>query len=413
MSNKRLSFAELIQYLTKWRKFIIRNVVIVTLLAAIISLLIPNKYTATASILPPNPNQDIMFGLMPSLAYQVGTSGLSRLGILAGGTTQSDLFVAIMKSSTVRGRIIERFNLKKEFKQKTMHDTYKALDKITSIKVSTEGIISVSITYKNKFLAADIANAFIEELDKFNKENTMTTGKKYRIFIEQRLKAVEDTLAKAEEALRKFQEKHRTVDLNTEIENVIETIVKLKSEIILREVQKGAIAYASGLENPYLANIERELRELKKQLAKIEFGGKGEVSEGFGAGFAVPLANLPEITLEYARLVRDLKVQEAIYELLMQQYEQAKMMEAKDTPTVQVLDHAAPPEKKSFPRRTYIVIGALLLSFLFSIPIIFLLEYWQEVQTQPGKHAALINFIDTIKGDLLKTKKILSGKSRK
>ncbi|MCX7995461.1 MAG: Wzz/FepE/Etk N-terminal domain-containing protein [candidate division WOR-3 bacterium] len=412
MGYKRITLSELIQYFTNWRTFIIRNVILVTILAVIISLLIPNKYTATASILPPNPSQDIMFGLMPSLAYQTGTASLSRLGILAGGATQSDIFVAIMKSSTVRGRIIERFNLKKEFKAKTMHDTFKALDRITSIKVSTEGIISVSVTYKNKFLAADIANAFIEELDRFNKENTMTTGKKYRVFIEQRLKGVEDTLAQAEEALRNFQKTHRTVNLNTEIENVIETIAKLKSEIILREVQKGAVIYASGVNNPYLANIEQELRELKRQLSKIEFGDKEGAKDGFGAGFSVPLVNLPEVTLEYARLLRNLKVQEAIYELLMQQYEQAKMMEAKDTPTVQILDRASPPEKKSFPRRTYIVVFAFLLSFFFSFPLIFFLEYLNEVKTQPEKHTVFINLTRAVKEDILKIKnRLRKGKN--
>ncbi|MGB9721760.1 MAG: GumC family protein [bacterium] len=405
-SNKTVS--EYLQVILKWRNFLIQNVTLVTIFAIILSLVVTHKYTAVASILPPSSETESMFGLLGG-GIVTQLSNISRItGRLPGMTTPSDLYAAILKSGTVKGKIIERFNLKEEFKVKTNYDASKALDEITRISITPEGIISIAVTYKNKYLATDIANAFVEELDKFNTETAMTTGKKYRIFIEQRLKATTDSLSKAEEALRKFQEQHRTVALDIEIENAIETIAKLKGEIILREIQKGAISSAGGLSNPYVTNIDQELRELKKQLSKIEFGTTDTARKEFGVGFSVPFARLPEISLEYARLLRDVKIQEAIYELLTQQYEQAKIMEAKDTPTVQFLDRASPPEKRSFPRRTLIVLFALLLSVFGSIPMIFLYEYLIDIKQNPTQHKRAFAILSTLVNDLSRLRILLN-----
>ncbi|MEO0095779.1 MAG: GNVR domain-containing protein [candidate division WOR-3 bacterium] len=385
----------------KWRNFIIKSFLIACGAAIIISFLIPPKYTATASIMPPNLEQDALFGLL-GLNVSSTLSKISQLGGIPGMSTPSDLYAAIMKSDRIKGEIINRFNLKKEFRARTKADAGRMLEEITAIRVSAVGIISVSVTYKDKNLAAAIANAFIEELDKFNRETAMTTGKKYRIFVEQRLKETQDSLTRAEETLKKFQEQHRTVALDVEIKNAIETIAKLKSEIILREVQKGAVSSASNLNNPYVANIDRELRELKNQLSKIEFGSQDTSKKEFGAGFSVPFARLPALSLEYARLLRDVKVQEAVYELLTQQYEQAKIMEAKDTPTIQILDRASPPEKKSSPRRLKILILTGFFSLIFATGTAYILEWIQNTTDVQKQNSIWWNLYYTAKSDFKK-----------
>lgn len=409
--SENMSYALLsyISILLKRRKFIIKFIGIVTIIGIVTSFVLIQQFTATATILPPNTQQDAMFGLL-STGILGSMTTLGRLGnILPGTSTPSDLFAAVMQSDRIKDEIINKFNLMKEFKCKTMTDARKELKSITKITVNNEGIVSVSVTYKNKYLAANIANAYIEELDKFNTQTAMTVGKKYRIFIERRLKENIDSLANAEEALRKFQEKHRTVALDIEIENAIATIAKLKSEIILREVQKGTIASENGINNPFVANIDRELRELKRQLARIEFGTQDTTRKEFGAGFSMPFAKLPELSLEYARLLRELKVQEAIYELLTQQYEQAKIMEAKDTPSVQFLDRASPPEKKSFPRRGKIIMLFFAISLLLSIFLSFLLEYIQQLRKIP----AWQNVFDTVVNDFRKIKQLAIQKFRR
>ena len=399
--QKDVSLVDYLDVVVKWRKFIIRNVVIISIAAAIISLVLTQKFTSTATMLPPNQEQEAMFGFMSGLIPGGITSGFSSMlgGMVPGVSTPSDLYATIMKSSRIKREIIKKYNLKEEFKAKTMHDASRALDDITKIDISPEGIISVSITYKNKYLGTDIANSYVEELDKFNTETAMTVGKRYRMFIEKRLKENEDTLAKAEEYLRNFQEKHRTIAIDVEIQSAIGTIAELKSQIILLEVKKGVLSSSSQFNNPYLHDINKELRELKKQLSKIEFGDKKTNKNEFGAGFSIPFSKLPEVSLEYARLLRNVKVQEAIFELLTQQYEQAKIMEAKDTPTVQFLDTAGVPEKRTFPKRTSIVAFAFLLSLFVNIPLVFLLEYLADVKLNPEKHTFAVKFATCVSSD--------------
>lgn len=406
--DKIPTFVDYLAVIFKRRLFIFKVVIIGAMLSVIISFCLRNQYTASTTILPPNPQQDMMFGFVnPAIASSFGgASGLTAL--LGGGSRPSDLFAAILNSGQITGTIVNKYNLKKVFKSRTYTDAVKQLQEITKIGVSPEGLISVSVTWHDKQLAADIANSYIEELDKFNTETTMTIGKKYRIFIEERLKQNQDSLAFAEEKLRAFQEKHKTIALNVEIQMAIETIAKLKSEIIFREVQKGTMASGSNVNNPYIYSIEQELRELKRQLSKIEFGSKTKDAETFGAGFSIPFTELPELSLEFARLLRDAKVQEAIYELLTQQYEQAKIMEIKDTPTVQVLDRASPPEKKSAPKRSRIVILTSVLCLIFGIVGAFVLESFEKIKTYPDRHKKWLDIWEKIRSDVRLAKTFIS-----
>ncbi len=409
--KKGKTTSEYLEIIIRWRKFVIQNVIFVTLFSVVLSLIITHKYTATTTILPPSSETESMLGLL-SGGILSSLSNISRVaGRLPGLSSPSDLYAAILRSGTIKSALINRFNLKKEFKAKTMYAASKALDKITKISITPEGIIEVSVTYKNKYLATDIANAYIEELDKFNTETSMTMGKKYRIFIEKRLKQVSDSLTYAENSLREFQEKHRTVVLDEEVKNAIEAVVKLKSDIILKEAQRDAISSASSFDNPYLNNLNQEIQAMKSQLRKIEFGGSEKTNKEYGAGFSVPFAKLPELSLEYARLLRDVKVQEAVYELLTQQYEQAKIMEAKDTPTIQILDRASPPEKRSFPKRTAIVILGFLFSLLGSIAMIFFFEYLIDIQINPKNHKFAVEILSSLINDFSKFKKILKKPS--
>lgn len=414
-TERSFAFVDYFKIVIKWRRIIVLNVAAMTLATAIISLLLPAQYTATTTILPPSDDTST-FSFM-TVGISSGLAGLARMGAaLPGLATPSDLFAAIMGSGRIRGAIIRKHNLKKIFKAKTMHDASKTLGEITKIEVSPEGLISVSITHRDKYLAADIANSYIDELDKFNTETAMTTGKKYRLFIEERLSNTEDTLSIAEEKLRTFQEEHHTIALNLEIGKAIETIAELKSQIILLEVKKGALVSSSQTGNPYLHGIDRELRELRKQLSKIEFGEKGGTTNEFGAGFSIPLSQLPEVSLEYARLLRDVKVQGAIYELLTQQYEQAKIMELKDTPTVQILDRAGPPERRSFPKRTKLVAIAFIVSLFLGLGLAFVHEYAEKIKRRK-EGEELRNIVRILMNDfrLLKQKimKIMHKKPKK
>jgi len=412
MENKKNSITRYLNIVIKWRKMVIRNVIVVTVLAIIISLLLRPKFTATTTILPPSNEEGALVGLTGILSSQAAFgASLSRLGF--GLSRPSDLYAAILRSGRIRSEIINRFDLKKRFKAKTMYDAFKALNKITKINVTAEGIIEVSVTHQDKYLATDMANGFIEELDKFNTQTRMTMGKRYRIFLENRLRQTAKELAEAEDSLKAFKERHRTVALDEEMKSAIEIIAKLKSEQVIREIQRGAFASADDENNPYILNLDQQIKAIEKQLSAIEFGVKTKNRNEFGAGFSVPFSQLPQLSLELARLTRNFKVQEAIYELLTQNFEQAKLLELRDTPTVQILDVAAPPEKKSWPKRTLIVIFAFVLSFAFSVLLAFVLEYNEDVKQHPEQHTEFINLRNQLQSDFNRIKNYLGFHPKK
>jgi tyrosine-protein kinase Etk/Wzc len=413
MENKSNSLTGYLKIIMKWRKMVIRNVIIVTLLALVFSLFLRPKFTATTTVLPPSSDEGTLVGLTSMVSAQAAFgASLSRLGF-SSLSRPSDLYAAILKSGRIKSVIINRFNLKKIFKAKTMYEAQKTLSKITKINVTPEGIIEVSVTHRDKRLAADMANGFIEELDKFNTETRMTMGKRYRIFLEKRLNQTSEDLAMAEDSLRKFQEKHRTIVLDEEMKSAIEIIAKLKSEQVIREIQKGAWAGANDENNPYVQNLNEQIKAIDKQLSAIEFGTQTKSRPEFGAGFSVPLSQLPELSMKLARLTRDFKVQEAIYELLTQSYEQAKLMELRDTPTIQILDQASPPEKKSWPKRSLVVIFALVLSLAFSVLLTFILEYNEDVKQNPDRHSEFINFRSQWRSDITSLRNFLRPRPRK
>jgi capsule polysaccharide export protein KpsE/RkpR len=412
MENKSNSFSSYFRIVVKWRGMVIRNVLIITVLVFIMSFILRPKFTASTTMLPPNTDTETFMGMAGVLsASAASAASLARLGFV--GTRPSDLFAAIMHSGRIHGELIKRFDLMKRFKAKKMHDAEKILNDITKIKVSPEGIIEVSVTCSDKYLASNLANGFIEELDKFNTETRMTMGKRYRIFLENRLTQTTKDLTAAEDSLRAFQEKHRTVALDEEMRSAIEMTAKLKSEQTLREIQKGAWAGANEENNPYILNLDQQIDAIEKQLSAIEFGNKSKNRDEFGAGFSIPFSHLPELVMVLARLTRNFKVQETLYELLTQNYEQAKLMELRDTPTVQVLDEAPPPEKKSWPKRALIIIFGFFLSLVCSILFTFVLEYAEDVKQNPSRHTEFVNFYQQLRHDFSKLKNYFKSKRRK
>lgn len=375
--TKLVAYAEVI---VQWRKLILRIVFGVTLAAIVVSLVVRQQFTATTTILPPSTDQQSMVGLMSSM---IGgdLTGLSSLGRgLPGVATLSDLFAAIMKSGNIRNRVIDSLELMQAFRAKKRIDAHRTLDGITRITILPEGIITVSVTYHDRQLAARIANAYVEELDRFNKETAMTMGKRYRMFIEEQVEETKNAVLMAQEALQRFQSEHKTVALEQELESAIEGVAQIKGQIVALEVRRNVIMSSAAPNSPLLRDIDRQLSELKRQLTAIEFGGGAR--EGFGAGSSIAFADMPELYLQYAGLMREVKIQEAIYEVLMQQYEQARIMEAKDTPTVQVLDAAGPPEERSFPRRKRIVLIAFVASIMIGIGVAIFLERMRVARKQ-------------------------------
>jgi uncharacterized protein involved in exopolysaccharide biosynthesis len=379
----------------KWRKLIFFNVLVLTLIAAIVSLVLPHRYTATAQLLPP-PEED-MFGLSSVLGGGLSSGGLRRLigGGKLGGQSPSDLMVGILSSRTVMGKVVERCSIIEcsRVKRGSLEEALKALGAMTDLSVADDGIVGIAVEAKTPQLAADIANCYVEELDDFLRHSNVSSGRNMRVFIEGRLDEVENALAVVQESLEVFQQRHRVISIDDETKAAIDAYADLRSQLHLEQAELAMMESVSGLGNPQVARMKRQIRAMRGQLARLEAGGVGD---GFGVGFGVSFESLPSVAAEYLRRYRDFKLQDGAYEMLYQQLEYAKIMEARDMPTLTVLDHAVPPERRSSPHRTVIIIVVLLFGLFAGIAFAFVLEYfghirdtrpeeyqsWQEVRSQ-------------------------------
>lgn len=376
--TREIKIQDYIRVIVKWRRIIIFNVGVITLLAIIISLVLPKKYTATTSLLPPMSSQEGLGLQIPGVL--AGMAGVA--GVMGMGATPSDLFAAVLKSKTVMKGVIEDHNLMEVYKQKTMTETYEKLEKNTDIEVSPEAIITIATTAKTPELARDMAVSYVKNLDKINKSMVMSIGKRNRMFLGKRIAEVKKDLKSTEESLRSFQERHKTLSIEDELIPVLKSVGDIKAQIVARRVELGILQQYATEENPEIIRVKSELKELNAQLTNMEQEGD---SKHFGIGFSVPFKKVPEVGLELARLTREVMIQNGVYKLLTEQYERAKIQEVKDTPTVDVLEEATIPELRSFPIRRKIVIVAFIMSLFVGVVLAFFFEHIERLEPEERK----------------------------
>jgi tyrosine-protein kinase Etk/Wzc len=348
--------------------------------ALIISLLLPKIYESTATLLPQLESNE-MGGLGALLSASGAGSAAQSLGISLPGApaTPVDLFVAMLKSRIMADAAIKQFNLLALYEAKTLEDARRHLQEDTRISVTKEKVIKITVEATNAQLAADIANFYVSKLDHLNQNLNVSKAGQNRRFIEQRLTETKVGLVKAEEDLRDFQMKNKTVAVEAQSKAMIEAAAHLQAQIAAQEVQLQVMSTYLSTDNPQLMPLRSSLQELRKQLYTMESGkgGKGMLP---GDRLHPAMITVPLLALDYGRLMRELKVQETLYTLLTSQYEQAKLIEARDTPTVQVLDQAVPAEKKSKPSIRLNMMIAGFLSLFIGMFLAFFLEYLERIR---------------------------------
>ncbi len=349
--------------------------------ALVVSLLLPKIYESTATLLPSLDSKD-GGGLGALLSAAGGAAGAAQtLGINLPGTpaTPTDVFVAMLKSRIMADEVIKKFDLMQLYEAKTMDDARKALEGDTKITVSKEKVIKIVVEAKDPKLAADIANYYVSNLDRLNRTLNVSKASQNRTFIERRLAETQVNLVRAEEALKEFQTQNKTVAVEAQSKAMIEAAATIQGQITAQEVQLQVMSGYLSADNPELSRVRSSIEELRKQLYLLESGkgGKGMLP---GDRLHPAMITVPSLALEYGRLMRELKVQETLYTLLTSQLEQAKLAEARDTPTVQVLDPAVPAEKKSRPSITLNMIVGGLVALFVGIFLAFFLEYLERVR---------------------------------
>jgi len=284
--------------------------------------------------------------------------------------------------------LVDQFNLKGYYKTNFTGDAIKSLQGATDISVSKEGVISVKVEDKDPKLAADVANAYVTSLDRMFARFGTTEASRQRAFIAERLEKTEKSLRQAEESVRRFQENNKTVVLDAQLRAGLEAAAQARGQIAAAEVQLELMRSFATENNPQVIQQKKQIEEMKRQLAQMQYSRGLELpSESANPGqrrqeIYVPTAKVPELAIELARLTRDVKVQETLFTVLTQQYEQAKIAEARDTPIVQVLDRAVPAERKSKPKVRQNMAIAGMLSLFVGIFLAFFLEYFERMRVQ-------------------------------
>ena len=370
------------------RKTIIAFCTVVVLATLGVSFMLPKIFESTATLLPQLESNNGM-GLGALLGSGGAGTAAQSLGISLPGApaTPADLFLAMLKSRIMADEVIRRFNLMDRFEKKTLHETRLSLEEATRIVVTKEKVIKIMVEDKDPQLASDIANFYVSNLDRLNQTLTVSKARENRKFIEQRLAETQVSLVKVENALKEFQTQNRTVGIEAQSKAMIEATAMIQAQIMSQEVQLQVMGSYLSLENPDVVRVQSSINELRKQLQIMESGKAGK-DRLPGDRLRPAITSVPGLALEYGRLARDLKIQETLYTLLISQYEQAKLTEARDTPTVQVLDPAIPAERKSKPKIVLNLLIAGMLSLLMSIFWAFFREALNRRKTRSSPQPA-------------------------
>jgi tyrosine-protein kinase Etk/Wzc len=400
--SEKISLLEYLHYLVKIKYVFITHFFIVTIFALIISLIVPKTYTATATILPANESADMM-GLSSLL------SDLPSIGGLGGLTTLSNdgvTLMAIVKSRTVADSVIQKFSLQEYYKMPTMVETRKALAKNVVVSPTEEGAIQISIKAKTKYFSfgqkdrfaqnfcRNIADYYVQLLDKLNKDLRMEKGRNQRVFIEKRVEENIADLTKAEDRFGDFQKKYGVIAIEEQTKASIEVMAQLKGMITSKEVELGYKTKYLSESNSDVENTRKELLAMSQKYRQLTNAGPStEAGESGAIDAFLPLNKVPDLGMEYARLYRELLIQEKIREFLIPMYEQAKIQEAKDTPSLQIIDRPIIPDKKSSPKRAIIILLAGFACILFTIIYTYLAvnyTYLQEYNPRAYRKLAAI-----------------------
>jgi tyrosine-protein kinase Etk/Wzc len=342
--------------------------------AIVVSLLLPKSYTATVTLLPPQQSSSMSTAMASQLSGMAALTGAS-LGL----KNPNDMYVAMFRSRTVEEGMVRHFGLIQEYHARYLSDASRAFESHATVEAgSKDGLIRISVEDHDPRRAAELANGYVDQFRTLSQNLAVTEASQRRLFFEQELKQAKDNLADAEEALRQTEQATGVIQLDSQTRALIESAASLRAQIEAREVEiQGMQTYATG-ENSQLVQARQELEGMRAQLAKL-----GGSEDGANGGLMVPKGKVPEASLEYIRKLRDVKYNETIFDILARQFEVAKLDEAKQGALIQVVDPAVPPDTRSSPRRSLIVIGATALGFFFGVFVALLQAGFERMKDNP------------------------------
>jgi capsule polysaccharide export protein KpsE/RkpR len=363
--------------------------ILVSLAAA---LLEPNVYSSTTTLMPPDsssPYYDVMGLLSPSS----GAASLSSE--VLGLNTPGDLFTGILESRNVQDGLIARFDLVHRYKVGFPDDARKVLTSQTKIEQDRQsGVISISVSSDDRTLSAKLAQGYVEELNRVVTDDSTSAARRERVFLEERVKEVKQDLDDSAKALSQFSTKTKAIDVSSQAKSMMDAESKLEDELMDGRSQLAALRQTYSEDNNLVKAAEARNAELQR-----EINSTGGTPDRNGAGAATggsvypTVGELPALGLTYYDLERKVTVDEALWEALTKEYETAKFEEAREIPTLQVLDAAEVPRLKSGPNRKFMLIIGAMVSFVLACLLVLVLNLWEQMdpEQEPKRMLTEIN----------------------
>lgn len=353
------------------------------------------KFEATVQLMPPDGSSSglasqvlPMLSRMSGLPNMGGGFGLPA-GDLLGGKNSVALFAKVLGSRTIQDSLVERFHLRERYSKRYNEDARKILASQTMIEEDKKsGVLTIIVRDRDAQMATNLSNAYIEELDKVITRVSTSSARRERMFIEQRLADEKKALEEAERRFSQFSSSSMALDVPQQIRVTVESAARLQGELIAAQAELEGLRQIYSPENTRIVSLSARVAELERQLRRIN-SGRADTGGVQNPTFPYPsVKNLPMLGVQWADLYRESKVHETVFEMLTQQYEIARIQEAKEIPTVKVLDAAIPPEKRH-PRPWQIVLAGLVLSTVLACCGVILQDKWEKWDSRDPRRIIL------------------------
>lgn len=368
--------------------------------SAVVAFLIPNRYESTASLMPPDPqslSSGAMLAAMAGAPSSSATAGLASS--LLGAKTASATFVGVIQSRTAQDDLINRFDLRTVYGYKRYMDAREELAARTSVKEDAKtGVVSITVTDRSPDRARDLARAYVEELDRLVAQLSTSSARRERVFLEQRLKTVQADLDAASRDLSQFSSRNATLDIQNQGKTLVDAAARLQGQLMVAQSELRGLEAVYSVNNTRVRAARARIAELEQQLRVLSGRGETDNTVDLEPGQLYPsLRRLPLLGVTYADLYRQVKVQEAVYEVLTKQYELAKVQEAREIPTVKVLDQPTLPEKKSFPPRLLIIAIGTFLTALLVVMRLSSENFWKNLPGSDPRRVLALQVGETMR----------------
>jgi uncharacterized protein involved in exopolysaccharide biosynthesis len=363
-----LSAMEFVRELRGHKRFVAAVTAVAMAAGVIYSLTLPVLYTATTRIMTPQQAPSSAAMVMSQLA----SSGAGALAAAAGAGlglhNPNDVYIGLLQSAPVADGLVEKFGLATLYKAKYPSVARAKLAENTQITSEKSGFIAIAVTDRDPKRAAAMANMYTDQLRALSKSLAVTEASQRRLFYEDQLKHAKDDLVAAQYAFQQIQQKKGLVQLDAQARAVIGNLSTLRAARAGKQVELDALRSYATERNPQVELAEKQLQSLTNEEARLEKAG-GE------AGPAdLGLEQVADAGMDYLTAEHELQYRQVMFDLLLKQYDAAKLDEAKTSTVVQVVETAAPPDRKSSPHRASIVFMFTVLGLLAACSYLFVCQ---------------------------------------